>query len=70
MGARTKWLCESCGRQLGMLMRMQQAVDSLRLARSIENVFFSSNTLTVLCPRCDAPTSYAQTWAQTAMGVG
>jgi hypothetical protein len=70
MGARSRWACESCGRQLGTLERMPRGVDGLRLVRAVEDCFFAAGTLTVLCPRCDAPSSYAQTWAQTAMSVG
>lgn len=70
MGSRSRWTCGGCGRSLGTLEQLPRGVEGLRLARGIEDVFFADGTLTALCPRCDAPTSYAQTWAQTTMGVG
>lgn len=67
MANRYRWLCTSCNRSLGTLERMPRGVDGLRLNRAVENVFFAAGTLTALCPRCDAPTLYAQTWAQTSL---
>lgn len=70
MGIRSRWLCASCGKPLGTIERLPRGVDGLRLNRAVEDVFFSAGTLTALCPRCDAPASYAQTWAQTTMMAG
>lgn len=69
MGSRSRWPCEQCGRPLGTVERLPRGVDGLRLVRAIEDVFFAAGSLTVLCPRCDAPSVYAQTSMQTALGV-
>lgn len=69
MGARSRFTCTDCGRPLGTIERLPRGIDGLRLVRAIEDVFFAAGTLTVLCPKCDAPTSYAQTWAQTTMAT-
>lgn len=61
MGARARWQCSGCGRQLGTRELLPRGVEGLRLARAIEEVFFSANALTTLCPRCDVPNVYAAT---------